>query len=190
MKGRASAETSLFPAVRSVLTPDTIEALQPVIAGVARNVARRLPPHVRASLQDDLVNEGWCRVLATLPRFDANRGVPLVAYVRQQAGWAMLDCLRAEREPFGISRHRGVEAVRVADDATGTLRDRSSSPYAATAAREELRQVLARATPRHRRVALAVAGGHTTRHVANTMGVSKTRISQICAGLRMAAACN
>ncbi|KXG76323.1 sigma-70 family RNA polymerase sigma factor [Thermotalea metallivorans] len=89
-------------------------------------ILRRLTPLVLASIRryyfgtedpEDLLQEGYLKILMETERFDGERGVPFLGYMKQQLKFFYMDLGRQKRQDISLDAYvdHGEERIRLLD---------------------------------------------------------------------------
>jgi RNA polymerase sigma factor FliA len=171
-------------------SPDDPMAGMALVRRIAASIARRLPSHVD---RDELVSLGALGWAEARVRFDATRGVPFAGYAAARVRGAVLDGLRAvdtlsrgERKRAKADSSPTAPRI-VSDELEVAAAVADTADTADVLEQEELRQELRRALDRlpareRHVVSRHFFDGVPMRTVAAELGVTESRISQICSG--------
>lgn len=97
---------------------ELVETYLPLVRGVARRLAQRLPPSVDA---EDLVSSGVFGLVRAVEQFDIKRGVVFEAYCRKRVAGAMIDELRKQDWVPREARERAATVRRMEQELRESL---------------------------------------------------------------------
>jgi RNA polymerase sigma factor for flagellar operon FliA len=159
---------------------ELIVGAMPLVHSAAKHLARRLPPCVTL---DELTSAGTVGLIKAADRFDVNRGLLFATYAKHRVLGEMLDYLRAEDPLSRAQRHARRERdgeVEAAPFVPTTVPPATAQPpvdYLLRAHVLTARQSLS--INENRVIELTFYAGWNNREIAQTMGVTESRISQL-----------
>ena len=155
-------------------------------ATIAANISKRLPRHIDFQ---DIHQDARLGLICAAARYDASRNVSFRTYAQRRIGGAVLDGLRRvdhlSRYERSIIKAEGSDApagplqLGAPEDVPGVLV--APDQYAAGAERKRLLAAAMEALPLRLQIVVRAYyhGGKTMREIGNTLGIKKSRVSQI-----------